>query len=192
MTTVLDDPLTTFGVLFPGANGDLPPLGLTLPEVDLGVTGVGPASVRGAVVKAVRGDVDEALQKVADQSLTDLLMAGWRKEEQLRAAGRRTADQPGRKETVEIGSHRITHQTRPQIEIQLDGNKVAEISVVVTVVAQVDALCVRIAFGRAWEVLAGSVTFSVKLAVGSAPPWSRSKKIDLPGVLHLDDGLVLC
>jgi hypothetical protein len=92
---------------------------------------------------------------------------------------------------VALGAHKITHRTQPTIVIELDGAEVGRIPVTVSVEAKVEALCVRVAFGRAWEVLSGSATFTVELAVGKAPPWSRSTKVDLPGVLRLDDGLAL-
>jgi hypothetical protein len=128
---------------------------------------------------------------VADQSLSDVFFSAWCRHAELCAAARRTAEAPGRRETVELGAHSIKHEIHPRIEVQLDGQRVAELPITLVVGAAVRACCVRVAFGKAWEVISGEAEVTVELVVGQAPPWRSKSKVDLPGTLRLGDGLNL-
>jgi hypothetical protein len=74
-----------------------------------------------------REAADEQLASVTagllDLDLGELLIYGWRTREGLVKAARQTRQIPGRREVVQLGTHRITSAHNPTIELLIDGVK---------------------------------------------------------------------
>jgi hypothetical protein len=149
--------------------------------------------VHAAVVGGVQTEIGQLIDDVLGADVADVLASGWRKHRMLREAGRRTLDEPGRQERVELAAHSISFRQQPAIEIRVDEVAVPAIHFDVELVARIAALVGVVDGGRLTSIEAGEVDLSgslscegVELAHGRLDP-----PIDLHGVVSLGDGIRL-
>lgn len=186
---MLDGPTTAADLLFAGSGGD-PAAGLALdlrPTLD----GVLPGAVGASVRQAVSRDLAEAAVGLAQLDVGDLLAAGWQRHSQLRAAGRRTRDAPGTRETVVLAEHRISHEAHPHVDVLVGGARVARVAVTLLLTVDVTGLAASVTGGRLTALTSGKAVLTGELDVAGAPVARRSAELQLPVALSLGDGLRL-
>jgi len=120
-----------------------------------------------------------------------VLVAAWRKHQDLTAAARRTLAAPGSTELVDLAGHRVTATQEPYISILLDGHRVATIRFELTLVFDVSALLAEIHAGRLAALHSGRCGITGALAVQGIEVVSRQAHLDLPGIIPLRQGMRL-
>ena len=119
--------------------------------------------------QAIRRDIAEAAADLLDLDLTAVLIGGWRKHRELRAAGRRTYAAPGTRETVRLATHRITHRSQPSVEVLLGESCLARLRLTLEIVIDIVGLEAAVGYGRLMALHSGNATVSLTLAVESLP-----------------------
>ena len=139
---LLAGPTTAHDLLFDGAAAD-PAAGLAL---DFGgqLNGNLPTTIGGEARKAVARDLADAAVELTHLDLTDVLASGWQRHTELRAAGRRTRDLPGTRETVVLAQHRISHEAHPYVDVLLGDARLTRVSLTVLVTVDVTALAATV------------------------------------------------
>ncbi|WP_392544531.1 hypothetical protein [Oryzobacter telluris] len=186
---MLGGPASAQDVLFGGDRAD-PAAGLAL---DLGhsLDGHLPAALGAAVHRAVAHDVAEAAVALMQLDLTDVLAAGWQKHSALRAAGRRTRDAPGTRETVVLAEHTISHEAHPAVDVSLGEVHVTRVEMTLVVAVEVTGLTGSVFAGRLTSLASGKAVVTVSLDLAGAPVARRSRELRLPLELDLGQGLRL-
>lgn len=186
---VLEGPATAADLLFPGSGAD-PAAGLAVdlrPTLDEVLPGTVGASVR----QAVSRDLAEAAVGLAQLDVSDLLAAGWQRHTQLRAAGRRTREAPGTRETVVLAEHRISHEAHPHVDVLIGGVQVARVAVTLLLTVDVTGLAASVTGGRLTALSSGRAVLTGGLDVAGAPVARRTAELRLPLSLDLGEGLRL-
>jgi hypothetical protein len=123
--------------------------------------------------------------------LTDVLAAGWQKHSALRAAGRRTRDAPGTRETVVLAEHTISHEAHPHVDVLLGEAHLTRVAVTLVVAVDVTGLAASVTGGRLTGLSSGRALVTVSLDLAGAPVARRSRELRLPLELDLGQGLRL-
>lgn len=154
---------------------------------DRGVLRTGDVVARLAT-RMARAAAEEQVGVVADGlldlDLGDLLAAGWRKQERLAAAARRTAANPGSAERIELATHRISSVHRPSVELLLNDTHLTEVQFELDVAFVIKALEVTVREGRLVSLHAGECEISAALAAEGVRLASRQRTYELPLVVR--------
>jgi hypothetical protein len=186
---LLAGPTSAEDVLFGGERAD-PAAGLAL-DVGHTLDGRLPATRGAAVRRTVAHDVAEAAVGLMQLDLTDVLAAGWQKHSALRAAGRRTRDAPGTRETVVLAEHTISHEAHPHVDVLLGEAHLTRVAVTLVVAVDVTGLAASVTGGRLTGLSSGRALVTVSLDLAGAPVARRSRELRLPLELDLGQGLRL-
>jgi hypothetical protein len=144
-----------------------------------------------ATREAASRQVSTTAAGLLDVNLADVLVAAWRKHQDLTAAARRTLAAPGSTELVDLAGHRVTATQEPYISILVDGHRVATIRFELTLVFDVSALLAEIHAGRLAALHSGRCGITGALAVQGIEVVSRQAHLDLPGIIPLRQGMRL-
>jgi hypothetical protein len=185
MTTNIDaDPMSASFFLFERED-----TGAALTEAldDHGVLRSGDVVARLAT-RMARAAAEDQVGVVADGLLNldlgDLVAAGWRKQERLAAAARRTAANPGSAERIELATHRISSIHRPSVELLLNDTHVTEVNFELDVKFVIKGLEVTVREGRVVSLHAGECDVSATLAAEGIRLASRQRTYELPLVVR--------
>ena len=130
-----------------------------------------------------------------DLDLGDLLIYGWRTRERLVKAARETRQIPGRRDVVQLGTHRITSAHNPTVELLVDGVKVHTFRFQLTVIFDIDvaALVIRDGLLTALKAGDGAVTCTLALEMpdGDIELVNQQRKIDLHLIINIGRGIPL-
>ena len=130
-----------------------------------------------------------------DLDLGDLLIYGWRTRERLVRAARQTRQIPGRREVVQLGSHRITSAHNPTIDLLIDGVKVHTFRFQLTVIFDIEvaALIVRDGLLTALKAGDGAVTCTLTLEMpgGDVELVNLQRNINLHLIINIGHGIPL-
>jgi hypothetical protein len=130
-----------------------------------------------------------------DLDLGDLLIYGWRTRERLVKAARQTRQIPGRREVVQLGTHRITSTHNPTIELLIDGVEVHTFRFQLTVIFDIEVAALIIRDGLLAALKAGdsvvTCTLTLELPGGDVELLNRQRKIDLHLVISIGHGIPL-
>jgi len=126
-----------------------------------------------------------------DVDLIDVLIAGWRKYQDLTASARRTLAVPGSIELVQLATHRVTATQQPYVTVLVDDRRVATVSLELSVVLDISALLADISGGRLAAVQSGHCDITATLAIEGAEVVTRQAHLELPGAVHLGHGIRL-
>lgn len=182
-------PSTTLDLLFDSVGPD-PATGLAL-DVAPFLAQALPATISSAVRRSVAGDVADAAAGLLQLDLTDILTAGWRKHTMLRAAGRRTREAPGTKETVVLAEHQISYEAHPYLDVLLGGAHLTRVSLTLLVTVDITGLAASVTAGRLTALISGRALVTASLDLAGAPVTRRTRELHLPLELELQDGLRL-
>ena len=157
----------------------------------------GPGSFLGAALRglsqagrsAVGEEAAAALHGLLDLDLGDLVLAGWRKHADLRAAARRTAAVPGSAEVVELATHRVTSTHTPSVDLLVDGARVTTLHFELVMEFLVKALVATVRQGRLMAFRVGSCDVTASLALEGSRLLTRRERLQLPQVIRLGEGI---
>jgi hypothetical protein len=146
-----------------------------------------------------REAAEEQLASVAagllDLDLGDLLIYGWRTGERLVKAARQTRQIPGRREVVQLGTHRVTSAHNPTIELLIDGVEVHTFRFQLTVIFDIEVAALIIRDGLLTALKAGdsvvTCTLTLEMPGGDVELLNRQRKIDLHLVINIGHGIPL-
>jgi hypothetical protein len=133
---------------------------------------------------AAEDQVGVVADGLLDLDLGDLVVAGWRKQERLAAAARRTAANPGSAERIELATHRISSVHRPSVELLLDDTHLTEVHFELDVEFVIKALEVTVREGRVVSLHAGECDVSATLAAEGIRLAGRQRTYELPLVVR--------
>jgi len=164
--------LTTLRDLFVPAKGEVPSLT--------------------AIARAAGGLQWQALYErsfdVLDINVVDVLVAGWKKQNEVRELLQATAADPTRTALVQLAEHTLESTHKPSIEVRSGGKVVARLSFTIEAAFEVDAVELVLRHGRVEEVHAGRMTArgTVKLE-NSVILERKSAPLTLPGTIVFAD-----
>lgn len=145
--------------------------------------------------EAVEEQLASATTGLLDLDLGDLLIYGWRTRERLLKAACQTRQVPGRREVVQLGSHRITSAHNPTVELLIDGVKVHTFRFELTAIFDIEvaALVVQDGLLTALKVGDGAITCTLTLQMpgGDAELVNRQRKINLHLIINIGHGIPL-
>ena len=146
-----------------------------------------------------REAADEQLASVTagllDLDLGDLLIYGWRTHERLVRAARQTRQMPGRREVVQLGTHRISSTHNPTIDLLIDGVKVHTFRFQLTVIFDIEVAAVIIQDGRLTALKAGdgavTCTLTLEMPGGDVELVNLQRNINLHLIINIGHGIPL-
>jgi hypothetical protein len=140
------------------------------------------------VTQTARNAAEDQVAVVADGllklDLGDLVIAGWRKHEELAAAAEHTAANPGSSERVKLATHRISSVHRPYVELLLDGAHLTNVNFELDIEFVVTALEVTVRDGHVVSLHAGACDVAATLAAEGFRLASREQHFELPLVVR--------
>jgi hypothetical protein len=164
-------------------------------SADRGGVGTGVGRAMGGLGAAGRQAVCDEVGHVADSLLTldlsSLLVNGWRKHADLQAAGRRTVENPGSEEVVQLATHTIKASYRPCVDVYVDEVLVTRVDLELAVAFTITGMLAVVRAGRLVEVRSGQCDASSSLLCERVPVAARRASFTVPGVLRLGEGVVL-
>jgi hypothetical protein len=135
-----------------------------------------PKATRDAAVREVAAAVGGLL----NVNLLDVLVAGWRKHQDLTSAAQRTLAVPGSTELVQLAAHQVSTSQDPYVTILIDGHTVATLRLNLSVVFDVSALMAGISAGRLVAVHSGHCDITATLAIDGVHVATRQARLELP------------
>ncbi|MFG1707866.1 hypothetical protein ACFLIM_32130 [Nonomuraea sp. M3C6] len=90
-----------------------------------------------------------------------VLLGGWAKYRNLRAAARRTLDNPGTGQMVPIAEHEVVSHHNPYVEVQVNGQPVGRVSFGVDLILHVTLLQASVRDGRLMRLTGGDCTAAI-------------------------------
>jgi hypothetical protein len=189
-------PLTASAFLFGSQDtGGALALALALDEQGvLGSVGTALELVSEAGREATSHQIAVVADGLLDLDLGDLVIAGWRKQDQLVAAAERTAANPGTSEVVELANHHIDSVHRPFVELLVNDVHVATVNFELDLKVEVRALVVTVRDGHMVSLHSGDCDVTATLTAEGVQLASRRAHFELPLVvrwpllLHLGGG----
>jgi len=174
----------TFGQRDDGADGLAEPLGRS--EV---ITSLG--AIATATRHAVAVELASSVASLLDFDLVGVVAAGWKKQDALVAAAKRTAADPSAEEVVELATHRITSVHRPTIDLLLDGVRIGTLHVEATFDCVLDGVVGTVARGRLIALRYGRCTATATVTAEGVEIARRDGVVDLGLETSLGEGIVL-
>ena len=148
-------------------------------------------SFRKVTREIVVHEIADTLAALLDANLAGILVEGWRRHGELRAAARYTLAVPGSSQLVELADHQITEEQQPSINLLVDDHRVATFTFDATLVFDVHALIAGVKAGRLVAVHAGHCDITGTLAIEDTEVLSRKVRVPLRGVLSLTHSIRL-
>lgn len=182
MTTAIPaQPLTSVDLLF-GANQDSgQALAQALDEQGVVSSLDAPLQLLSQVGRqAASSQVASVAYGLLDLDLGDLVVAGWREQDELAAAAERTAANPGGAELVELATHRISSVHRPFVELLINDVHVATVNFELDIEFVVKALVVTVRNGHIVSLHSGICEVGAALAAEGLQLASRQAHFELP------------
>jgi hypothetical protein len=121
----------------------------------------------------------------------DILLVAWRKRATLVDAARRTLVEPGSSATVELASHRITHTSRPHVDLLVDGVLVHRFDLELSMVLEVGTLVAVVRSGRLAELGTGDCRLTCSLGIDGFDIAKRTTRLDISRMVRLGAGIPL-
>ena len=162
----------------------------TLRDVFVAAKGEVPALT--AMARAAGGLQWQALYErsfdVLDINVVDVLVAGWKKQTEVRELLQATAADPSRTALVHLAEHTIESTHKPSMEVRSGGKVVARLSFTIEAAFELDAVELVLRHGRVEEARPGEVTArgTVKLE-RSVILERKSAPLTLPGRIVIPD-----
>ena len=189
-SAVLDDPVTAGTFLF---GDDQDSTGALTDAIDeQQVTDLLGGSLRELPESgraAVSGEVASAVEGLLDFDLGDLLLSGWCKHAEVRAAARRTAAAPGSAEVVALATHRVTSTHEPAVDLLVNGATVATVQLELRIEFLLKGIVVTVREGRLAAVRPGTCEVTATLEAEGRRLASRSRELEVPLVVRPGDGV---
>lgn len=151
------------------------------------LTGDGREAANQALASATAG--------LLDVDLGDVLIYAWRTQARLVNAASETLRAPGRREIVQLASHRVTSTHDPTVELMVDGVRVHTFRFQLILVLDIDVAAAIVQDGRLVAVKAGdgsvSGTLTVKMPGADIKLIHQEQRFGLHLILRLGSGIPL-
>jgi len=145
----------------------------------------------GEARRALNEEVAATTDRLLDLDVGDLLLAGWRKHQALRAAARATLAAADSEEIVVLASHRLTADHTVPVEILIDDVRVSTLDLGLAAVCDVYGLIVVVRRGLLAEVKSGECALTLTLQVKGIELARRSARVDSRLVIRPGAGIPL-
>lgn len=149
----------------------------------------------GGLAAAGRDAVCDEVGRVADSLLeldiSDVLAAAWRKHADLRAAGRRTVENPGCEEVVELATHKITSTHRPYVDVFVDDVEITKVELELTLTFVMHGVLAVVRQGWLAEFRTGTCDATAVLTCEQLRLAERSTSFSVPGTIRVQPGIDL-
>jgi hypothetical protein len=183
--------LSTRVLLFGDGEHGLDELRHAVQRRDLtGPAGLGRLTGR-AAAKAVGDQVSSVGQDLVDLDAGDVLVRVWRKHKDLVTAARQTLEEPGSSATVILAAHDIHVDHQPEVEVLVEGVRVATVTFGLALDLKVEALVAVVLDGALVEIAQGDVHVTGSLSVYGEKVLSRTRVVSLPDWFALRGHLAL-
>jgi hypothetical protein len=123
-----------------------------------------------------------------DMGLDTLVVEGWRKFADLRAAAQRTRAASGSSEVLDLASHSITSSHQPKVELRLDDVPIATVGFELSLTFVVKAAVATVRDGRLVSLHSGICDVDAALLAGGKSLAARSGHFQLPLLVPLGGG----
>ena len=144
------------------------------------------------VIRAIaREEVAKVVTAVLGTEVVAVLEVGWRKWGDLADAGRRSFEEPGESEIVELLDHRIISNHRPHIDIEVDGVVVTAIGMGIEITVDLHAVTAVVSGGRLTALRTGRADITVDMSIEDVQVAVASRQVQLPVEVSLGDGIPL-
>ena len=140
---------------------------------------------------AAAREISATVASLLNVNPVDVLVGGWREYKQITDAARGTLAAAGSTELLALATHQITQTLNPSVTVLVDGYRVADLPLSISVVCDVQAMLAKISAGRLIAIESGRCSVTAALAIAEAEITSRTTRFDLPGVVSLGRGLRL-
>jgi hypothetical protein len=184
-------PPTALALLFGPDAGSLDDLAQRIASADPERLGRALDGLPNATRQAAVREVAAATAGLLNVNLIDVLVAGWRKYQDLVSVARATLAAPNSTELVQLTTHRVTEAQQPYVSVLVDGHRVATLNLELSVVFDVSALLAGVRAGRLVAVHSGHCEITATLALEGAEVVTRRAHLELPGVVALGEGIRL-
>jgi hypothetical protein len=102
--------------------------------------------------------LSERILDVLDVNVVDVLVAGWKKHEEVRVQLRATAMDPARVAMVHLAEHTLTSSHAPSVEVRSHGRVMATLSIPIEIAFEIEAVQLTMRRGEVCEIRPGQVT----------------------------------
>ena len=180
-------------VLFGEEQGDTAEmLGTALRDGGLGrMIGTAVGSLTSTAQHAVCDEAGRVAADLLRLDLGDVLMRGWAKHSDLKAAGRRTVQEPGSEEVVTLSTHAISSTHRPYVDVRVDDVLLSRVQLAILLSLTVTGLVAVVRDGCLIEVRSGSCRLKGTLDCEGVRIGERATSFALPERLRIPAGLRL-
>ncbi|MFD1537097.1 hypothetical protein [Nonomuraea guangzhouensis] len=97
--------------------------------------------------------------------LGSVLLTGWAKYRDLRAAAHRSLDDPGKGQVVPLAEHEVVSHHEPYIEVQVNGQPMGRVTFGVDLILRVTMVQAGVRAGRLMLLTGGDCTASIACAI---------------------------
>jgi hypothetical protein len=135
----------------------------------------------------LNGQVADHLLGFLEENVVTIFAGAWSKYVELRKVARETLDDTKSTAAVELAEHDFSWSINPEIDVLLNGAKVASIPFTIELACVVSALELSLYRGAINRVSSGRCSCKAQISCADFPPvWERSLAgVDLPGELRL-------
>ncbi|MGH7390137.1 MAG: hypothetical protein ACREM3_11885 [Candidatus Rokuibacteriota bacterium] len=138
----------------------------------------------GLPIGTVLDGVSRAVQELLDVPVSDILVGGWERARDVRAAIQKTRDSDDATELVPLLGHTITSEHRPYVEIVKDEVAIARLVFPLKLELRLEGVVLRVRRGRIGEILAGTVKIKATMKFGDFVVFEKAlAPISIPGSL---------
>jgi hypothetical protein len=174
----MTNPLTVRDLFFSTKDGELSAR-LQLPAI--------PAGLSHLVTGFEWHGLAERVGDLLDINVVDVLLAGWKKHDEVRTQLRVTAADPSRTVLVYIGHHTLDSTHKPSIELRSQGRRLMELSFPIELAFEIGAIELTLRAGAITEIRSGEVKVRGTVKLESAVILERElAPVRLPGRIVLD------
>ena len=142
-------------------------------------------------LNAVGAHIASVAHELVDIDFAEVISEGWRKMGALNAAAKRTRDESGSSEVVDLASHSIASTHTPRVELQIDGAPVATVKFELSLKFTLKAVVATVSRGRLTELHSGTCDIEGLLKAEGKQLAKRSGHYELPLLIRLGKGIPL-
>ncbi|MBT2231968.1 hypothetical protein [Nonomuraea sp. NEAU-A123] len=121
------------------------------------------------ITRQVQAPPGELLHKAAEAGATllggidvgSVLLGGWAKYRSLRAAARRTLDNPGLGLMVPLAEHEVVSHHEPYVEVQVNGQPVGRVTFGIDLILHLTMVTASVRAGRLMRLTGGACTAAI-------------------------------
>lgn len=140
---------------------------------------------------AVCDEVGRAADSLLELDISDVLATAWRKHADLRAAGRRTVENLGSEEIVELATHKITSTHRPYVDVFVDDVEITKVELELTLTFVLHGVLAVVWRGWLVKLRAGTCDVTAELTCEGVRLARRSTSFSVPGTIRVQPGIDL-